>query len=133
MKKRRKASESKSLMKEKAWSAFSEFIRKRDSAGGQSKCVTCGDWKPWKEQQAGHFVPGRSNGVLFDERNTHVQCYACNVRKHGNLLPYYDFMEEKFGKEIIAELRMLARVPKQMKHHDYEELYLKYKSLNQAQ
>lgn len=130
--KNRKASESKSLMKQKAWKEFSIYIRQRGSVGGLAKCVSCGDFKPWREQQAGHFVPGRGNSVLFDERNTHVQCYVCNVRRHGNLLPYYDFMEEKYGKEIIAELRILAMQPKQMRHSDYEEIYTKYKQLNQG-
>ena len=123
MKKRRKVSESKSLMKEHAWKEFSLFIRNRGSVNGFNRCITCSTFRPVKELQAGHFVPGRGNSVLFDERNCWPQDYVCNVRKHGNLLPYYDFMEEKFGKEIIAELRTLAKIPKQMRHSDYEEIY----------
>lgn len=131
--KRRKSSESVSLMKKKAWREFSEFVRRRDSVNGFAVCVTCQCSKPWKEMHAGHFIQGRGNSILFDERGVHVQCYCCNVKKHGNLLEYYYFMENKFGKKTIEELRALNRISKQMKLSNYKEIYDKYKQLNKKE
>jgi len=91
--------------KKLTWKTFSEYIRKRDADWkGDCTCVTCGVVKPIKEMQAGHFIQGRHNSILFDERNVHTQCYSCNVMKYGNSLKYYRFMESKYGEKIILEL-----------------------------
>ena len=93
-------------------------------------CITCGIWGSYKDMQAGHFVAGRGNGILFDERGVHPQCYVCNIKKHGNLLEYYELMEKKFGRDTMSELRILAKTPRQLRRSDYEEIYLKYKAIN---
>ena len=65
-------------MKKKAWAEFSKYIRLRSAdSNGMVKCVTCPDDEPkkhWKEMQAGHFVGGRGNAVLFDEEIVYPQC-----------------------------------------------------------
>lgn len=117
---------SKSYWKARAWDAFSKFIRTRD----QHKCITCGRTYPEGTHggiQAGHFVAGRHNSVLFDERNCHAQCYGCNVMKKGNTTEYWVFMENRYGRKVIDELRELDKQVKQMKAVDYEQVYLKYK------
>lgn len=60
--------------------------------------------------QAGHFVPGRGNGVLLDERGVHPQCYRCNCILHGNLIEYYPFMVRTYGQEVVDELRRNAKL-----------------------
>lgn len=92
-----------SKAKKIAWDAFSKFIRLRDDLNG---CFTCPARKPWKQMQAGHFIPGRHNSVLFDERNCHSQCPSCNVFLHGNMIEYYPRMLEKYGQKVIDELRL---------------------------
>lgn len=99
-----------SSYKAKLWKIFSEFIRLRDSnLDGQAMCVTCDKWMPWKEGQAGHFIQGRTNGILFDERNVHFQCAPCNIWKHGNLENYYPFMMDKYSQSVIDDLKRLKR------------------------
>ena len=59
---------------------------------------------------AGHFIPRGSrgqSGVYFDERNIHAQCGECNGFKEGNRLEYLDFMNERYGPEVVTELRNL--------------------------
>src|SRR3990167_9020671 len=61
--------------KDRAWAAFSRYIRmKYANKSGMVECITCHTFKHWKEMQAGHFVDGRNNTVLFDERLVHPQC-----------------------------------------------------------
>jgi hypothetical protein len=104
-----------SKVKKKAWTEFSLYIRTRDAlktTGDLERClcVTCGREYPTRgigSVQAGHFIPGRGNSILFDERNCHGQCYGCNVGKNGAAVEYFVFMENTYGREVINELRFL--------------------------
>lgn len=96
--------------KKKTWDAFSKMVRVRDEGFG---CCTCGKWYPWKTMQAGHFIPGRHNAVLFDERNVHGQCYICNIVHKGQGPKYYQFMLRRYGQAVIDELMELDRKVRQ--------------------
>jgi hypothetical protein len=95
-----------SVLKKKAWAEFSRYIRlKYSTADGYCRCVTCGAIMHWKSAQASHFVPGRSNAILFDERGVYPACYACNVCKHGNIHNYMIFLERRLGVDVARALR----------------------------
>lgn len=111
--------------KERAWKAFSLYIRTRDYKRG---CVTCKRKYPIKQLQAGHWIPGRHASVLFDERNCHAQCYGCNVMKKGNPILYYHYMEKRYGKKIMEELEELDKEDVHYKVSDYLEIEQFYKS-----
>ena len=77
-----------SAAKAAAWTAFSRLIRTRDcirTSGNpyEGDCCTCGKRFEFKRLQAGHYFHGRVNATLFDERNVHAQCDACNRWKQG--------------------------------------------------
>lgn len=109
-------------LKALAWKLFSVYIRLRDSDFyGMVRCYSCGQRFHWKRVHAGHFIPGRHNSILFDERNVHGQCYVCNVRMHGNTLPYLDHMLKDYGLEVVNELRAKDHLIKQF---DVKELEL---------
>lgn len=92
-------------VKKKAWLVFSEYIRKKYATeDGYVDCVTCNVVRPWKEMQAGHFIDGRNNAVLFCELGTHPQCMRCNIFLHGNKVSYFKFMQKKFGDQMIDKL-----------------------------
>ena len=124
----------KSASKEKklAWSWFSKYIRARDcinSTGSieQGNCYTCGALKGFKELQSGHFIPGRTNNLLFDEEQVHAQCYHCNIGLQGAWPEYLKHMREDFGnKEVDKMLRNKGRVVKYTAL-DYEELKSRFK------
>ena len=107
----------KQLAKDKAWKAFSAYIRKRDclrftGKDDEGMCVTCKRWYPRKSLQAGHFIGGRTNAVLFNERIVYSQCYGCNVGRSGNYLEYYYFMVDELGSrdavdELVAKLKQI--------------------------
>jgi hypothetical protein len=117
-----------SSLKKKVWTAFSLHIRKKYADWrGYETCVTCGKKDHYKNLQAGHFIQGRHNQVLFDERNVHPQCVKCNVFKSGNLVEYYGFMLKTYGQDVIDELRKLDKKNKQFTIKELEKLLKKYK------
>lgn len=91
------------------WKIFSQFIRLRDclkttGVVDRGRCVTCGRIYPFSKLQAGHFIPGRTRAILFDEMCVHAQCYRCNVKLDGAWPPYYRFMQKEYGQNVIEEL-----------------------------
>lgn len=104
------------IAKDKAWESFSRYIRTRDClrfTGNPEEgvCVTCKREYPFKQLQAGHFIQGRGNSVLFDERIVYSQCGGCNMNppygKGGNHVEYFRFMLDEWGLEKIDEFRAL--------------------------
>lgn len=117
--------------KEIAWKQFSIYIRTRDcirfcNSLTEGICVTCKRSLPFKKLQAGHFIGGRSNIVLFDERIVYTQCFYCNAKPPrglgGNYVEYFVFMEEEWGRAKIDEFRALKG---QIKIYKDFELLLK--------
>lgn len=117
--------------KEEAWKQFSIYIRTRDClrfSGDptQGICVTCKREYPFKQLQAGHFIQGRGNAVLFDERIVYTQCVGCNGNppfgKGGNYVEYFRFMLDEWGLEKIDEFRNLKYDTKIYKIPDFLEL-----------
>lgn len=97
-------------LKKDCWDLFSRFIRTRDcqkttGTFWHGTCVTCDKDYPIGKLQAGHFIQGRSNAVLFDEEHVHGQCQGCNMFKGGMPLEYMDFMVQTFGLERVQAMR----------------------------
>lgn len=109
--------------KKKVWKVFSQYIRKKDAdKNGYAICVTCGRNKYWKELQAGHFIPGRHNAILFDERLVHPQCYHCNILLSGNSRNYDAFMRKRYGDKKVAEFDKLGKYQGNVKQFTVKEL-----------
>lgn len=119
-------------LKKRVWTEFSIFIRTHNATQdlGLERCVTCGVVKRWTELQAGHFIRGRLNANLFEERGVHPQCYRCNISFQGNVVVYYGVMLQKYGQEVIDELLEQNNHTKKWAPLELEGLYRKYKELN---
>lgn len=116
-----------SQLKKEAWRLVSLFIRQRGAdSRGFNTCVTCGVRKHYKELQAGHFIGGRHNAILFEPRAIHPQCYSCNVMKHGDQINYFRFMQRTYGDKVIEELEKLNRTTKQFTTNELERIITKY-------
>ena len=123
--------------KDKAWKAFSIYVRTRDCLRftgdpEQGMCVTCKRLFPFKELQAGHFVGGRGNSVLFDERLVYSQCFHCNQKPPmglgGNYASYTLFMfDEGYSREEIEGFLALKGKEKQYKQYQFEEIEVEFK------
>ena len=134
----RKKSTPRKLAKDKAWAAFSIYIRTRDclrftGEPTQGMCVTCKAKKPFKELQAGHFVAGRGNAVLFNEQVVYSQCSYCNQKPPmglgGNYAAYTLFMfDEGYTRKEIEAFLALKGTTKQYKLNDFIEIEAVYKA-----
>jgi len=122
-----------SALKKKAWTQFSIFIRTRGAdSEGFNVCVTCRIKKYWRDLQAGHFIQGRHNANLFDERGTNPQCYSCNVGRYGAAVLYYKWMLAHYGQEVIDELLEQNQQTRKWQAGELEALLAKYTALNEA-
>ena len=99
--------------KKKLWVVFSRYIRMRDCLATtktitHGKCCTCGRQYPIGKLQAGHFIPGRQDSILFEPTCVHAQCYRCNIQRQGEWVKYFRFMDKKYGREEIDRLIALS-------------------------
>ena len=114
-----------STLKKKLWKLTSEYVRKKasNSQDGTAKCVTCGAVRPYKELQAGHFIPkALGTAIYFDLRNIHPQCYRCNINLGSNGPEYFRYMQDTYGDGVIDDLRRLSRTTLKLYASDYEEM-----------
>jgi hypothetical protein len=44
-------------------------------------------------------------GVRWDKRNVHPQCCKCNTFNEGEGPEYFRYMQERYGDEVIDDLR----------------------------
>jgi len=85
-------------------SAFSKFIRNRDSDGELCTCSTCGVQKPIKQMQAGHFMSRSKYSTRWDEENVHAQCAGCNMWKQGRQYEMSIYIDQKYYDGKADEL-----------------------------
>lgn len=117
------------ILKDKVWNRFSKYIRlKFADENGYCTCVTCGVKKPWEEMQAGHFIPGRTNSVLFVEEIIHPQCPSCNIFKGGNYVEYTIYMIDMYGRDKVDEFRQLKNQTKKITITELEDMYHEYET-----
>ncbi len=95
------------------------------------RCVTCGKAFPFKELQAGHFIPGRYNGILFEEDGVHAQCRGCNILGRGRLSEYQRYMLESYGQEVIDDLYDKSRRPRKITIDEHKEETIRLNRLAQ--
>jgi len=119
-------------LKGDAWDAFSLYVRTADcirTTGTRqwALCITCGKRYHMKVLQAGHFIPGRHNAMLFSEKGTHAQCYNCNINLKGNTLEYRRQIIRLYGEGADEELERLDQEVRQYKRQDYIDLKELYK------
>ena len=121
VKKPQKKPVKRSKAKERAWKAFSDWVRLRDCLATTGTrdygiCITCSErgdssWKPYKELQAGHAVGGRGNAVLFHEQLVSIQCGYCNRKPPmglgGDYGNYAIALIKRYGLEQVEEWQKL--------------------------
>jgi len=118
--------------KAKAWKHFSLYIRTRDCIKSNNSlesgfCYTCGRLYELKQQQAGHFLPGRNGKVLFDEDQCHLQCRGCNLFLNGNWPEYFKRMVREYGQDKVDQMLNTHKEVVKYTRQDYEEIANKYK------
>ena len=122
-----------SKAKDRAWKAFSRFIRLRDcwidTKSLECHCVTCGRlYKFGSTLHAGHFQPGRHANLLFDEEQVHAQCQICNRWRKGMWPEYYEYMVKRYGLERVQKMIASRNKIIQYKVADYLFIEEEYKN-----
>ena len=57
---------------------YSKYIRLRDAMeGGSTRCISCGQIKPFDKMDCGHFHSRTHKSTRWDEDNTHSECSFC--------------------------------------------------------
>ena len=109
---------------EKAWSAFSRYIRSKDADfKGYTECFTCRKKLLWQEMDASHYIHGRLD---FDARNIRPCCVRCNRYLHGNLGNYAIRLIEEMGVDGIKQLKKDAFTHPGYKRDELIEIRNKY-------
>jgi len=82
--------------------SFQKWVRLRDAG---KPCISCNNPNP-KDISGGHYFPaGVYSGLIFDERNCHLQCNSyCNMYLSGNLSAYRIGLVNRYGKEFVEGL-----------------------------
>jgi len=76
--------------------------------------------------QAGHFVPGRGNAVLFNEECVRVQCCSCNIFLRGNYQSYTLYMIDQVGRDETERLLALKNTIVKFTNQDLLDIAQKY-------
>lgn len=105
----------------------SHYIRLKDAQNGLATCVTCGDTKPWKEMQNGHYYSRGRFPTRWDEDNCHVQCLRCNLYLKGNYIKYTLYMIDTYGREFVDELGIKSINPSKISSADLKGKIEEYK------
>ena len=97
---------------------ISEIVRLRDK-----RCMIC----PIGQQrspllQCGHYISRKFYSVRFDLDNCNAQCQYCNSYHRFNTFPYDDWIIKNKGLDKWRWLHQQARVTKQYKLWELEEL-----------
>jgi len=119
-------------LKKEALRLFSIYTRLKDclrttGTTTSGRCISCGKIFPFKELQAGHFVSGRHNSNLFNERGCHAQCRGCNLFKHGNQLEYRRAIIKLYGEGVDEEIEAEDKIVKDLRAGELRELITHYK------
>ncbi len=117
-------------LKRKVWEVFSKYIRYRDNleATGSilyGECFTCGEPKEFRELDASHFVPKKSNN-LFSEHGVHACCRKCNRILSGSPLAYRRHLVELYGEEEADRLEFENKPIKKFTVEELQGLYAHY-------
>lgn len=116
-------------LKNQAWKLCSEYNRRKDADWkGEVRCVTCGKLDHWGNLDAGHFVSGRKNAILFEDNGIHAQCTQCNIFNHGEQYLYGVYMKKRYGQKEIDRLLKLKSQTKKVNINDYLALIEEYKN-----
>ncbi len=77
--------------------------------------MTCDAVSPWQNMDAGHWISGRRESILFEEDGIHPQCHKCNryhitnpwgvTAKQKSVDAAYDeYMLATYGQDRMDEL-----------------------------
>ena len=87
-------------------SIFSKIIRIKYSDWREyAYCYTCDKVDEWQNLQCGHYYSRGKMNTRYEERNSRVQCYYCNIKISGNYREYTLRLIKEIGIEKVKEMK----------------------------
>ena len=109
---------------------YSKYMRLRDAMdGGLTRCISCGQIKPFDKMDCGHFFSRTHMSVRFDEDNTHSECSFCNRFSADHLIGYRENLIKKIGTQRFQLLEVKAHGTKKWSCFELEQLIKYYLAL----
>lgn len=108
-------------LKAKLDKVFSLYIRLRDSRDFEYRhfrCISCGEIKPFKMADCGHFHSRRHLSTRWDERNCYAECSACNRFKSDHLIGFQESLLKRIGQQTFDLLAWKSS--QTMRYTDFE-------------
>jgi len=131
-KKKRRKKTKYELQKARTWAKCSIYNRRKlADKDGYVECITCGVKRHYKDMmQAGHWLAGRGNAVLFEDDGIHAQCFRCNYYGGGKEVNvsqnYHQFMLDRYGQERMDELIVLKNTAKKFTLEELQDIEDEY-------
>lgn len=116
-------------LKDKLDRVFSKYIRLRDAMdGGYTKCISCGQIKPFESFDCGHYFSRKHMNTRFDEDNAHSECSFCNRMTGGeHMIGYRRNLIIKIGATRFQMLEVKANTCKKWEDFELQLLIDHYK------
>jgi len=110
-------------LKKELDAVFSKYIRwYYADSNGYVECYTCGQVKPVKEMQNGHFQSRRHTSTRWHENNCRPQDARCNMFAQGEQYLFGQKLIAEIGEEAVEDLIALSR--KSVKYSKADLQYL---------
>jgi len=110
---------------------FSQYIRLKHSIGNGNdrycRCVTCGNIKPIKQVDCGHWIGRENKGTRYMEANCRPQCKHCNYFKGGRQHDFEQALIKELGVSEVNMIRLAANQTKKLSSFDYEVITDEYR------
>lgn len=119
-----------------AWKTFAKYIKTRDALNTTGttlacRCFTCNRIEPIERIDAGHAIPGRTEGILFDEELVYGQCQTCNRLKGGEEQAFRIILTDRYGEDWWNMKQFNKRAVLQRTDDDYREITRKYRLMTE--
>ena len=107
---------------------FSLYIRIRDTMpNGFCRCISCGQIKPFKSIDAGHYYSRSHMATRFHPDNVHGECTYCNRYRSDHLIQYRKNLIIKIGAGRVDRLEALSSSTKHWLDCELEQVIAFYK------
>ena len=115
-------------LKKELDAVFSKYIRwYYADANGYVECYTCGQVKPVKEMQAGHFQSRRHNSTRWEFNNVRPHDARCNMFAQGEQYLFGQKLKAEIGEEAVEAFVQLSHKSVKFSKADLEYLIDLYK------
>jgi hypothetical protein len=88
---------------------FSQYIRRKDAIDEIAECITCGKKDHYKKLQCGHFMSRRHYSTRWEENNVGVQCYGCNISRHGEQYKFSLYLGNNLSEEMNIKSKQIVK------------------------